>query len=388
MSIETVKSALRQDRQCYVLMELDLNGRMVRVTNRPGGVSFDDYPFDGVLERFSPIGTSFDPRTFVSASTAVSIKLANGARYQDGELVTRIEGGRGRAWLWSESLDRDDIEDYPVWAGSIRGDSFDGARYGLSIMDHSFDRGRQMDDLNISGLLADQVAYLWSARTTLDATDLHNVSLATLRALRGGLAGTVTVDKTANAFDVSDRILGAMKAGRIQIWGAQGVTPFDLAGPVTTVLKDEDFLTDWGEFGRTPRDMLCNDLKIRYEYNSSDFDHETVLDRFNSALCAESFAAYGELPQREIWVGDATTEVVALAAGALHLDWFALGKATLRDRVRAADGIDLFEGAKAHMTRAAGPSADGAGWADEECILLQRQFTGSYWEQVWMAVNA
>ncbi|MCP4711108.1 MAG: hypothetical protein GY869_21010 [Planctomycetes bacterium] len=84
---------------------------------------------------------------------------------------------------------------------------------------------------------------------------------------------------------------------------------------------------------------------------------------------------------------DVQEERSAKALANRYIDLFAF-RHDIAERITPVwAGIDVLEGDAGLLTVEEGPSADGAGWADEKCILLDRTITTKTVKQRWWKVT-
>jgi len=143
--VSTIADALRKDKEIVFLVELEFDGLTERVATKQVSVpnaGGDSLLFDGRVANIGQCGSRFDLRSFRYALGSVPVQLLNRNRFQDNEALRRLDGGKCRVFVWSDSLDWTDIENYPIHQGIFRisESGHNKYHYNFTIDDYSVSR--------------------------------------------------------------------------------------------------------------------------------------------------------------------------------------------------------------------------------------------------------
>ena len=237
---------------------------------------------------------------------------------------------------------------------------------------------------------ADIDHYLMKIFTTLDLDEIGIESLRTMRTLLSGLKFASLINLTVNVMDVIDRILFQCQYARIQRSGKIGVVGLHTEAFNLSVAKR------WGQTGKTvkitstPDIAICNNVTANYNLNGFTKKYESVItrNRTNSDLCKRSFYQYGARPQKILNFSDVQNEQTAIALINRYIEINAFRHEIAERETTVDEGFDVLEGDCGLLTVEEGSSADGSGWTDEPCILIDRKFNNNIISQRWWRIVA
>lgn len=525
MSFSDLITAFKNDREIHFLVELDFEGWKQRFTNKDGGASIinsggDDPFFDGLISSISDPGSRFDLSSFRYSTSNIGVSLINKDRFQDNEIRHRLDGGTGKVWVWSPSMDWSDLEDYPVFEGGFIKKYHDKHTYSFSLDESVSNVFQQIPRKTINTdtwsshrteggggsiaglpqalifgdwekgiplLCVDTSGYKYlagvggveSADADYTATtenvydkdgsviaaagytfypngldEMGNVSayfdftgdqvsneplscsmegledgagditgtagdliehpadiayyllenfmkrkdgssnadkgsLKTMRTVLAGARFATIINESSGLDDVLDRILSQIQCARVQRWGKIGVMTFNPSGIFTNQMLEFDMIGKTRPITPTDRSLICNNLRIFYAFNptTQQWEGELELNKENNETCKNSALQYGERPQVELKLSDVREESVARMCGIRHLDIFAFRHDTVVTEVPCWEGFGVLEGDIHKLTVEEGASADGEGWSQEKCILLDKKYREKTIEQRWWKVS-
>ena len=237
---------------------------------------------------------------------------------------------------------------------------------------------------------ADIDHYLMKTFTALDLDEIGVESLRTMRSLLPGLKFASLVNVTVNIMDVIDRILFQCQYARIQRGGKIGVVGLHADAFNLSTAKR------WGQIGKTiriistPDSAVCNNVKANYNLNAFTKKYESVItrDRTNSEKCKRSYHQYGARKQKILNFSDVQNEQTAIALINRYVEINAFRHEIVERETTVDEGFDVLEGDCGLLTVEEGSSADGAGWIDEPCILIDRKFNNNTISQRWWRIAA
>ena len=236
---------------------------------------------------------------------------------------------------------------------------------------------------------ADIAHYLLKNHTNLDSDHIDVESLKTMASLLPAAKFASIINKSADSIDVIDRILSQCIASRVQRVGKIGVMTPVISGPVIGKTKKAmNILERTIRISSTPRDEICNKLKVQYGLNptTGEYEGELTRDRTNNSECNRSYLQYGEAPEVVLRMVDVQEEATAIQLADRHIEQKAFQHDVIECAVPYWEGFDVKEGDIASLTAEEGSSTQGDGWEDEECVLLDRTFHSNYIEQTWWRV--
>jgi len=391
--LSTISDAFRKDRGVYFLVELDLHGLIKRYSTKTLNVpnsGGDALIFDGRLQAVPIFRSSFNFYSFRYGSPSVMIEIANDERFQDYEIGRKLEGGTGKLWVWSESLDWTDIEDKPIFAGAFRKESHNKDTYRFNLLDFSATNLDYLDSYDTSGERPGDMIYgILHRYTSLTSDQINNASLKTLNEVLSGLTIDTYVDMRTSCFDLIDRILTQVMCSRFQRYGKVCAIAFDLNGPVVDRLYQHDYLERTIEIGITPYEKIANNLSVNYGPTGSPLAWTSTLtvDRKNNRMCEKSFADYGAMPQIELNLADCSDTKSAMFCVNRYLDFFAFAHDVATIDLPYYRGFDLLEGDIAELNVEEGASLDGAGWVNEKALLIDKSYLADKIRTRWWKIS-
>ena len=139
MSLATIATQLKKGYQPFFLIESNFDGYYDRIANIPISVpssAGNDYFFDGkMLNQFS-YGPVFNFESFSFNIGAVQVVRNNADRFQDQEVLRRLDGGICTVYIWCEGLTWQDIHPHGIVAlGAFEKQSHNKYEYSFSIND-------------------------------------------------------------------------------------------------------------------------------------------------------------------------------------------------------------------------------------------------------------
>ncbi len=235
---------------------------------------------------------------------------------------------------------------------------------------------------------AEIIHFLIKHHTEMAEGDISVESLKTMKSRLPWLNFATIINSPADTLAVIDRILKQCCYSRIQRRGKVAVVGLHTDGPALANAKRFSQVGDI-TITKTPDDKVCNDLRIEYGLNPATgaYESELVLNRTNSAACEQSFYQYGLRKQVVLKYPDVQTERVAKALGNRYVSLYAYRHDIATRTTPVWEGVDVLEGDAGRLTVKEGPSADGNGWADELCILIDRTITTKTVKQRWWKVT-
>jgi hypothetical protein len=234
------------------------------------------------------------------------------------------------------------------------------------------------------------VHYLLEKHTNLDRDHIDVERLKTMASLLPGVKFASIVNKQTDSIDVVDRMLAQCMAARIVSGGKVGVMTPVTSGPVIgRTHKAMNILERSIRISRTPREEICNNLKVQYALNptTGEYEEELSRDRTNNSECNKSYLQYGEAPEVVLRMADVQEEATAIQLADRYIGQKAFQHDVVECAVPWWDGFDVREGDIGILTAEEGPSAYGEGWSEEECVLLERTFKGNQIEQKWWRIG-
>lgn len=238
---------------------------------------------------------------------------------------------------------------------------------------------------------SDIVHYLMRHHSLLGLDEIHEESIKTMRSILPGLSFASLINTQANGADIIDRILRQCMVARISWQGRLGVMTIATGAPALGKIDWQRHLVGTGEkILKTPIDEICNVIKTRYALNptTGQYEEELSRDRTNNETLRKSYYDYGEQPEYVFDLPDVQDETTAVGLTNRLIDL----KANRRDIVEIElpywDGIDYLEGDAAVLSLRDGPSADGAGWSDEKCILIEKRFRQNAIMTRWWRIDS
>ena len=222
----------------------------------------------------------------------------------------------------------------------------------------------------------------------IESLDIDLVSIQNMKTFMPGIKFCTIVNNTANGVDVVDRILYQCLAARFQLRGKFGVWIFDPNPVGAASLRRFDQIKPAVRMTKTPRDLLCNDLRVEYGLNPSSgrYESDFTLDRTNNSDCAASYKDYGARPRQTLSLADVQDTTTAEALASRFVQYRAYRHDIAEIEVPYPEAWDIQEGDVRLLTVAEGASQDGAGWVDEKCVLIERTFGPQTICQKWWRV--
>lgn len=323
IAVTTISEALKKDIGAYFLIELNFNGWIQRFTDFQGGVIVSyaagtDLFFDGKITNDLEIGASLDFYSLRQSLGSVNVDLANDNRFQDHEKHHILDGGIGKIYLWSPSLDWSDIENYPIFCGTFRKQYHDKNIYSFTLEDIAKTKLKQIAiktiDIDtwplhrsrgntcVTGEPQPLLFGDWPGVIPLSCVHVTNfVYQACL-----GKAKSVDADYTAtteNVYDKDGAVIAAANYAFVPAgWDAQGnvVAYFDFTGdqeanePLSCSIRG--LMDGSGEYTGTAGNLLEHPADICYyllrNYTNLDSDEISVgtLKTMRSLLSGIKFA--------------------------------------------------------------------------------------------------
>lgn len=234
---------------------------------------------------------------------------------------------------------------------------------------------------------ADILRYLFDNKTRLDIDEIDMQSLMTLRTVLLSVKFATIIKEEASGVDIINRLLSQCMAGKmVRPGGKLGVMVFDTNAPTTAYLNvDHHLVGDVPIFSQTEKNLICNDLEIKYGFNASTNAYESTLksDRTNNQDCERSFYQYGVMPKITLEWPDVQDKGSAALLAGRFLSVRAFRHDVVQFAVPVWIGFNAIEGDVAGLTLRDAPG----GWTDERCILIERSFTGPVIGQKWWRIS-
>lgn len=239
---------------------------------------------------------------------------------------------------------------------------------------------------------ADIAHYLVKHHSLYGLDELDTESLKTMKSLLPGLKFATLINAKASGADILDRLFRqCLVARRSTKGGKLGVVTLAASSPALGALSWDRHLVGKGEtISKTPMDEVVNRVLVHYALNptTGQYEEQLVRDRTNNALCRESYYDYGEKPEYIFEMPDVHEETTAIALTNRLIELKSQRHDLVEMEVPYWDGIDYREGDAALLTLRDGSSADGSGWSEEKCILIERHFQRHTIKQRWWRVAA
>jgi len=231
--------------------------------------------------------------------------------------------------------------------------------------------------------------YMLDQFSGLSRDEFSGRDIKTMSTLLPGLKFAAIVNSQVDGMDVVDRVLKQCNCLRVSRAGKMGVMVFGEAPAAVAHLTTNEIKSGSVKFSRTPKELLCNDLKIFYALNptTGKYEGDITLDRSNHAECELSFYQYGAQPQRIIHLPDVQSEAMARYLGNRHISLWAFRHELVDLEALYWPCFDIIEGDGAVLSLDEGASLDGSGWSEEPCILLSRRFKKDVIAQQWWRVS-
>jgi len=396
--VSAISEAFRNDNEIYFLVELDLQGLIKRYSTK-GAIQVpnsggDDLLFDGKLISIPTVSNTFDFHSFRYSNPQVRIEIINNDRFQDNEISRKLESGRGRIWVWSKSLDWSDIEDFPIFSGSIRKVTHNKDAYSCILIDFASTVYDYLDDYNVSNELpGDMIWNLLNRYTDIPGDYINRASFKDMNLILKGLVIDTLVDNRVAAFDLIDRILFQCLCARCQRYGQIAAVVFDINGPVIDKFYQHDYLNRTISIEKTPYEKVTNHLVISYDPTSNSpavvtwATNDIEYDWSNNRKCAESYAEHGILPETKLYFSDCGHKGSAHYCANRYLEFFAFNHDLITIDFPYHRVFDLLEGSIAELNIEEGSDLNGDGWTDEKCILLDKSYLADRIKTHWWRIN-
>jgi flagellar assembly factor FliW len=235
---------------------------------------------------------------------------------------------------------------------------------------------------------ADVLYHLLWHNTNLTIDDIDVQSIKTMHAKLSGLKFASIINRQVDSISIIDRLLSQCQCARFQRNGKIGVMLLDPYAITSGRLKRFDQIYRTLRIDKTPDELICNNLKVYYTLNPStgNYEAELIKDRTNNPNCETSYYDYGARPQKVLNLSDVQDESTAIAIANRYLTLYAYRHDIVTIEVPYWVGWDAIEGDVGELTIAEGSSPDGAGWTNEKCVLLERQFHERTILQKWWRI--
>ncbi len=238
----------------------------------------------------------------------------------------------------------------------------------------------------------DMVYYLMDNNSSLLTADIGVESLKTMKAVLPGLKFATIIKTQANTLDIINRILGQCSCAMLTRTGGKlGIMIFDTgATEISRIVGNNDAIGD-PIFSKTREGLIVNNLRVQYGFNptTGQYESDFVLDQGNNAVCKKSFFEYDtEYPQKVLQYPDVRTEANARFLADRFLSIRAFRHDVVNMTVPYWIGWDPQEGDGGLLTLEDGSSADGNGWTNEKCILVEKIFEAKTIRQRWWRIAA
>lgn len=210
-------------------------------------------------------------------------------------------------------------------------------------------------------------------------------------ALKNGLPGYLFasyISESINVGDMIDRLFAQSLCSRVQRLGKIAAVMIPTDADTIGAIPSYAPIADSVSISKSPDDLIVNNLLVQYAYDpvAGLFRSTTAYDRRNDDSCNRSYVTYGERPQYKFELPDVQDDATATACAARLLALKSQRHDIAEIEVPYWIGWDYVEGDTVRISLAEGQSADGAGWVDEPCVLIERQLLGRTIRQTWWRI--
>jgi len=351
-------------------------------------VNNDPKYFDGVILNDISVRNYFDWNSLRYSAASISLRLVNGDRLQDHEVLRRIDNATAKIWVWSESSGWKDIEDYPIFQGIIRKSGYNKFYYDIDILDFAATNNDGLDSLSISAQHpANTIHGILTGNTNIDIDRIDVASIETMKAVLPGLKMATTVDTWVGSFDLIDRILMQCLCARHQKWGKASIVSFDVNGPVLWHIVPNQIIGETVNIGFTAFEKIANKLNISYGPAAGAWGSTINKDRTNNDKCKKSYLSYGTLPKIDLKLTDCATLANANYCIDRYLEFFAERHEIIEIDLPYHVAFKMECGDVGKLTIEEGSSLDGEGWDAERCILYEKSYLSTHINTKWWKIS-
>jgi len=385
-----IANILKNNEKIHYLLEIDLNGRKLRYSTSNVIVPYSngvDLLFKAKLKNDPSISFPFDFRSFRYSASTINVSIMNDERLQDLEVETQMDYATAKIWLWADGLDWGDIENKPIFYGSVRRGKYNKYWYNITLIDFISTKYDFISDDTFTGTPAEVIEGIINSKSSLTNSQVDHGSIKDLDILLSALSLSVLVDERVNTFDVVDRILGQCRCARIQRQGKLATVAFDLDALPLHFIKPNDLEIEFDGVNTTPYELVCNDLTISYGPAAGAWGTTITRDRTNNNYCSRSYIEYGPQPQRQLLLADCDGSADAELCIERYLRFFSFRHDTIPLDLPFHKVWDMLEGDIAEVTLDEGPSLDGNGWVDERFMLIEKSFMSNFMRTKWWRIG-
>lgn len=352
------------------------------VAGLPQPILYGDWPNRIPLKCVDTIGFEYLACGGISLSTDADYTATTENVYdKDGSVI-----GAGNYTFYPDGIDD---KGNPITYFDFTGDQSSNEPLSCSIQALVDNSGKIVG--TVGDLIehpADIIYHLLWHNTNLDLVDIDIQSIKTMRAQLPGLKFASIVNRQTDSILIIDRLLSQCQCARIQRSGKVGIMAIDINAIAVSRCKRFDQIQRTVRISKTPENLICNSLKVYYAFNptTSKYEAELTRDRQNNPDCAKSYYDYGARPQQIFKLPDVQEEATAIALANRYITLHAYRHDIVTFEAPYWIGWDTMEGDIGLLTIKEGSSVDGAGWIDEKCILLERQFRENTILQKWWRI--
>jgi hypothetical protein len=235
---------------------------------------------------------------------------------------------------------------------------------------------------------ADILTYLIARHTIFTETGTDKESFKTMRTILASAKFAVLINDQVPAVDAINRIAGQCLCAPLIRAGKAAVMTLDTTIPPRgKIAASNEIVGRTAKITQTPKDDICNKVRLRYALNptTGQFEAELIRDRTSSNVAKRSYLDYGEA-EKTFDCPDVQDQIVAYQLADRLLEIKAYRHDMAEIELPYWEGIDWREGDVAELTLEEGPSRTGQGWIGERCVLIERSFKRHTIVQKWLHI--
>jgi len=228
---------------------------------------------------------------------------------------------------------------------------------------------------------ADIIQYVYDNFTQHNIDDIDFRKIKDIKRVVPGVHFSTLINAEISSNDLIDRITSNIICPKTLINGKIGTVNFELQGDPVTELNDYDFKGDEIVFSKLDRNIICNNISMRYTPNfapkgkdAGRFEREVNYNKTNHILCKLSYGEYGKETEKKIInLGDVQLKYTAYHLADRYLSFFSHLHDLIEDYEVSYDkGMTIDLGSTVLLTSRYGTSIDGNGYIKERFFVYNK----------------